>query len=69
MIEKHEPKCFFCSKPLTAEDLFLFTLHHVDQDRGNNTISNLEAAHRKCHKAFHRRQTMEITELLKDDRL
>jgi len=65
MLGKYTPKCFFCNHPLTEEDLFLFTVHHVNQDRANNSIDNLEPAHRKCHKAFHRRYTTDVTELLK----
>jgi hypothetical protein len=66
MIKKYLPGCFFCHSELTEEDLFLFTLHHVDQNREHNAIGNLEASHRKCHKAFHARYTKALTALLKE---
>lgn len=29
------------------------TVHHNDEDRENNDFSNLDLAHRECHKAYH----------------
>jgi hypothetical protein len=67
MLEKYQPKCHFCHGRLTEEDLYLFTVHHVNQNRADDSIENKEPAHRRCHKAFHRRYTASITELLKEE--
>ena len=67
MIEKYQPRCFFCGQPLAEEDLYLFTIHHVNQNREDDSIKNKEPTHRRCHKAFHSKYTKILTALLKEE--
>lgn len=41
--------CAYCGKPL----LTLEVVHHVDEDRTNNAIGNLQAMHTDCHNKLH----------------
>ena len=67
MLEKYQPKCFFCSGPLAEEDLYLLTIHHVNQNHEDDSVENKEPAHRRCHKAFHSKYTKSLTALLKEE--
>jgi 5-methylcytosine-specific restriction endonuclease McrA len=55
---KYAVKCHFCGEHLSERDLpvratDLLTIHHLDGDRGNDSVDNLVIAHRRCHKAHH----------------
>lgn len=61
-IEKYAPICYFCRSPIKSDSLFPrisgkkhddYTIHHVDQNRTNNSPSNLEICHRGCHRQWH----------------
>ena len=56
-LDKYQPKCYFCGKPITWLTILLnkWTIHHKDHNRSNNTISNLEISHRGCHRSYHRK--------------
>jgi hypothetical protein len=65
LMDKYEPKCFFCGEKMdslsfyrnkSGKQLDDFTVHHVDENRSNNHISNLVLAHRKCHLKHHRQK-------------
>lgn len=42
--------CFFCTEDVMFEDV---VVHHVDNDRSNDAVENLAAAHRGCHSSHH----------------
>ena len=75
---KYEPKCFFCGEKLTAESFYPYksskkrdelTIHHIDENRSNNKISNLALVHRSCHRQYHRlRQLGKLKKQLKPKR-
>ena len=57
-----KPQCCFCHEPLnsdtfypkkTGKHLDEITVHHVDHQRTNNDINNLQFSHRGCHKKYH----------------
>ena len=63
-ITRYEPVCYWCNKliPDSGFSTFKnerdpFTIHHVDEDRDNNDISNLEIIHRDCHQQMHKLST------------
>jgi hypothetical protein len=45
--------CFFCEDEVTAYGLGVGVIHHIDEDRTNNSVENLAAAHHSCHVAHH----------------
>jgi len=63
LIDKYKIKCHFCGEQL---DSFAFyrnisgkkqddiSVHHLDENRSNNNMENLEFAHRGCHMKYHR---------------
>ena len=63
LMAKYTPKCYFCETELDSSSFYRnksqkkmddLAIHHVDENRSNNDISNLELAHRKCHLKYHR---------------
>lgn len=65
----HQTRCFFCKDPITKlpPDLTFghrrhppfnteVTLHHLDENRQNNSPSNLAWAHTSCHRSYHAKQ-------------
>jgi 5-methylcytosine-specific restriction endonuclease McrA len=62
-IKKYRPRCYYCGE-LFDEDTFESKgrhsyipdclIHHLDFDRTNNQIENLELVHRSCHLKIHR---------------
>lgn len=48
--------CHFCKG-----DVFILFVHHIDGNHRNDDISNLSAAHKSCHQAYHN-SLREITE-------
>ena len=61
-------RCEFCKKPMLDLDtaqrqgyghrrhtsfVTLFTIHHRDENRENNSIANTPIAHPECHKRYH----------------
>jgi len=61
LVLKHKPRCYFCDKVIDLQSLSKghepdkLTIHHINEDRSDNRIENLEIAHRGCHRAHHRR--------------
>lgn len=56
-LAKSKPVCMVCGQVITpaqvggqCEDL---TIHHVDENRGNNDAANLELVHKGCHRWHH----------------
>jgi hypothetical protein len=50
--------CAHCSQPVTTlqgRTRGCGVVHHKDEDRSNNDISNLAAMHRECHVSHHNR--------------
>jgi len=45
--------CAYCGESVTALGRDTGVVHHVDEDRSNNCISNLEVMHPACHKRHH----------------
>ena len=45
------PKCVFCNKPI--KDGEKYDVHHIDENRENNILSNLAVAHVSCHQSQH----------------
>jgi len=56
-IKKYCPTCYFCGEYITFKDVLLnkWTIHHQDENRGNNFPENLELSHRSCHRSYHRK--------------
>ena len=51
-------RCYFCNHPFIEADFPQraadnVTIHHIDEDRTNNTPENLALAHKGCHKHYH----------------
>ncbi|BAY91823.1 MULTISPECIES: group II intron reverse transcriptase/maturase [unclassified Tolypothrix] len=55
LLIKQEKKCSECHLMFTSEDIM--EVHHIDQNRGNNKLSNLTLVHRHCHDIIHARGT------------
>nr|pir hypothetical protein - Calothrix sp [Calothrix sp.] len=51
LLIKQEKKCSECHLMFTSEDIM--EVHHIDQNRGNNKLSNLTLVHRHCHDIIH----------------
>ena len=60
-ISRAKPRCYWCTEPIVMHDVSpvddRITLHHVDEDRNNNAVRNLEICHRTCHQAMHKMAT------------
>ena len=51
--------CYFCGKRITEDEAVdriqdSITVHHKDEDRSNDTDSNLKFSHRNCHRKWHK---------------
>jgi len=62
LLKKYDVRCYFCGEPITEEDLpprggDKLTIHHLNGNRDDNSVENLVLVHRRCHKAYHLRQT------------
>lgn len=44
--------CFFCKEEVTKRSLIV---HHVDENRDNDGVSNLVPCHMSCHTSHHRK--------------
>lgn len=53
--------CYFCEKTniLFSE----VVIHHLDEDKNNNSIENLKSAHHKCHSRHHMHEPKKIGQL------
>ena len=47
---KQEGRCHVCYVPLSKDDMLL---HHLDHDRTNNSVDNLEGVCKRCHQIEH----------------
>ena len=47
---KQDGECARCWKHLTARQMLL---HHIDHDRHNNVLSNMEGLCKRCHQLEH----------------
>lgn len=49
--------CCFCDEPVSLQDWgnhgAALSIHHVDEDRGNNGVENLAPCHKRCHTRHH----------------
>jgi len=61
--------CFFCGLPLIeASETYghrnhppikvALTVHHADENHGNNDARNRKDAHQHCHKSFHAKRIL-----------
>lgn len=54
----HKPTCYWCRKVVTSASISVdeddVTLHHIDEDRNHNTVSNLDICHKTCHQLMHK---------------
>jgi hypothetical protein len=59
MIQKYQPRCYFCNEPFSYEDVLPprgtdnLTEHHKDGDHQNMRLDNRTLSHRTCHKTHH----------------
>ena len=58
-MKKYPQACAYCGAPvtdqlLTGDATDGFTLHHVNEDRGDNSLENLRFCCRSCHQKQHR---------------
>jgi len=66
---KYPQTCHFCGEPIKTENITKgnsddgLTIHHVDQNRDNNTPENLVICHRSCHLSYHRNNPVVPNEL------
>lgn len=53
-----KPKCYWCELTIQSNDVDYeddsLTIHHIDEDRSNNDITNLTVIHRACHQTMHK---------------
>lgn len=59
VMARYKMACYFCKEQLAAEAVLPkrkvdeLTIHHINGDHSDNCIENRTLAHRKCHKAWH----------------
>jgi hypothetical protein len=63
--EKYKPICCLCGFKMDWKVFFPkfskmsrdnWTIHHLDHNRENNSITNLDLCHRDCHRRHHREE-------------
>jgi hypothetical protein len=64
MLEKFQPKCYWCDKPidpkafnLAGHEIDPLTIHHVDENHDNDVIENRVLIHKDCHQEMHKMST------------
>ncbi len=80
--DEHQGDCYFCAKPIDVKSFNLggddqdpLTIHHVDENRSNNHISNRVVMHRMCHQEMHKLSdklgvpAMVVREMIAQERL
>ena len=60
LLDKHPQRCVICGELIKGEAFLIgdaddgILVHHVDENRANNSPENLHVVHRSCHQRHHR---------------